>query len=39
MERGKEKSGENMVVFLWRNCYAEGFDIYKQTNRKDREKI
>ncbi len=27
-----------MVVFLWRNCYAEGFGIYKQTNRKGREK-
>ena len=23
-----------MVVFLWRNCYAEGFGIYKQTNKK-----
>ena len=28
-----------MVVFLWRNCYAEGFGIYKQTNRKGRKKI
>ena len=34
VERGKKKSGGDMVVFGWRNCYAEGFDIYKQTNRK-----
>ena len=39
VEMGKEKSGGNMVVFLWRNCYAEGFGIYKQTNRIGREKI
>ena len=34
----KENSGGDMVVFGWRNCYAEGFDIYKQTNRKCRKK-
>ena len=39
LERGKENSGGDMVVFLLRNCYAEGFSIYKQTNRKGREKI
>jgi hypothetical protein len=39
VERGKEKSGGDMVVFLWRNCYAEGFGIYKKTNRKGRENI
>ena len=38
VERGKEKGGGNMVVFLWRNCYAEGFGIYKQTNRKSKKK-
>jgi hypothetical protein len=38
VERGKEKSGGNMVGFGWKNCYAEGFGIYKQTNRKGREK-
>ena len=27
-----------MVVFLWRSCHAEGFGIYKQTNRRCREK-
>ena len=37
-KNGKDKSGGDMIVFLWRNCYAEGFDIYKQTNRKGREK-
>ena len=37
VERGKEKSGGDMVVFGWRNCYAD-FGIYKQTNRKGREK-
>ena len=38
IERDNEKSGGNMVVFLWRNCYAERFGIFKQTNRKGREK-
>ena len=28
-----------MVVFLWRNYYADGFGMYKQTNRKCRKKI
>jgi hypothetical protein len=27
-----------MVVLLRKNCYAEGFGIYKQTNEKDRKK-
>ena len=39
MEMDKEKYGGDMVVFLCRNCYAEGFGIYKQTNRKDRKII
>ena len=26
-----------MVVFGWRNSYAVGFGIYKQTNKKCRE--
>ena len=38
VERGKKKSGEDMVVFLWKNCYAERFGIYKQINRIGREK-
>ena len=38
VKNGKEKSGGDMVVFIWKNCYAEGFGIYNQTNRKDREK-
>ena len=38
VERGKEKSGGDMVVFGWRNSWADGFGIYKQTNRKGREK-
>ena len=25
------------LFFLWRNCYVEGLDIYKQTNRKGRK--
>ena len=37
VEWGKEKSGGNMVVFWWNNCYAEEFGIYKQTNRKCRK--
>jgi hypothetical protein len=38
VERGKKKSGRHMVVFLWRNSVADGFGIYKHTNRKGREK-
>ena len=38
VERGKKKSGGDMVVFGWRSCYAEEFGIYKQTNRKGKEK-
>ena len=26
-----------MVVFLWRNCYAARFGIYKHTNRKSKK--
>jgi hypothetical protein len=29
VKRNKEKSGGAMVIFGWRNCYAEGFGIYK----------
>jgi hypothetical protein len=38
VERDKEKNVGDMVVFGWRNCYTEGFAIYKQTNRKCKEK-
>ena len=38
VERGKKNSGGDMVVFGWRNSLADGFGIYKQTNRKGREK-
>ena len=27
-----------MIVFRWRSCYAEGFGLYKQSNKKGREK-
>jgi hypothetical protein len=38
VERGKKKSGGDMVIFGWRNSRNDGFDIYKQTNRKGTEK-
>ena len=38
VEQDKEKSGGDMVVFRWKNCYAEEFGIYKQTNKKGKEK-
>ena len=35
---GKENSGGDIIIF-GKHCYAEGFGIYKQTNRKGWKKI